>query len=204
MQQMAKGDIDRVIEAHHRELFDTLKLVTEKLYRRNPREWRKTGLPSMEAAVARLFDQEHGWRLHEFEDKRGIEVLQMAFRAEFGGDRVGALMGGLAGMIQTAFRDHAEFFIIDELDPQALSNAARNVEIAVWKLSQARDESGAPLLLSNEISSDGTVRNLSFEREFGKLIGGLDMSARIVADKNNRVVTRILQTLATAVFLPVK
>ncbi|MCP2937765.1 hypothetical protein NK983_34215, partial [Salmonella enterica subsp. enterica serovar Typhimurium] len=79
-------------------------------------------------------------------------------------------------------------------------NCARNIEISAWKLAQSRDELGAPLLLSNEIGIDG-VRNLSFEREMGKMIGWLDMSAQIVADKNRRVVTRILQSLATAVFL---
>jgi hypothetical protein len=36
------------------------------------------------------------------------------------------------------------------------------------------------------------------------MIGWLDMSAQVVADKNRRVVTRILQSLATAVFLPVR
>ncbi|WP_285199539.1 hypothetical protein, partial [Klebsiella pneumoniae] len=86
---------------------------------------------------------------------------------------------------------------MDELDPQSLSNCARNLVIAAWKLAQSRDEAGHPLLLSNEIGADGT-RNLSFEREIGKMIGWLDMSSTIVSDKNRRVVTRILQSLATA------
>ena len=32
-----------------------LLLVAEKLYRRNPREWRKAGQPGLDAALARLF-----------------------------------------------------------------------------------------------------------------------------------------------------
>ena len=52
--QIAKSDIDRVAEAHQRELFASLRLLTEKLYRRNPREWRKGGQASLEAAVARI------------------------------------------------------------------------------------------------------------------------------------------------------
>lgn len=201
--QIVKSDIDRVLEAHHREIYASLERLADKLYRRNPREWRRAGLESREAALARLFDAQHDWRLAEFEHRRGIEVMRMAFAPEFTGDRVGALIAGMGGMIQTAWSDRSELFIMDELDPQALSNCARNIEITAWKLAQTRDEAGNLLLLSNEIGADG-LRNLSFEREMGKMIGWLDMSAQIVADKNRRVVTRILQSLATAVFLPVK
>lgn len=201
--QIVKSDIDRVLEAHHREVFASLERLADKLYRRNPREWRRTGLDSREAAMARLFATQHDWRLKEFDGRRGIEVMRMAFATDFGGDRVAALIAGMGGMIQTAWGDRSELFIMDELDPQSLSNCARNLEIAAWKLAQSRDEAGHPLLLSNEIGADGT-RNLSFEREIGKMIGWLDMSSTIVADKNRRVVTRILQSLATAVFLPVR
>ncbi|WP_232416213.1 hypothetical protein [Methyloversatilis universalis] len=184
-------------------MFASLERLADKLYRRNPREWRRAGLDSREAAMARLFATQHDWRLKEFDGRRGIEVMRMAFASDFGGDRVAALIAGMGGMIQTAWGDRSELFIMDELDPQSLSNCARNLEIAAWKLAQSRDEAGHPLLLSNEIGADGT-RNLSFEREIGKMIGWLDMSSTIVADKNRRVVTRILQSLATAVFLPVR
>lgn len=201
--QIVKSDIDRVLEAHHREIFASLERLADKLYKRNPREWRRAGLDSREAAMARLFAAQHDWRLPEFDNRRGIDVMRLAFAPDFAGDRVAALIIGMGGMIQTAWADRSELFIMDELDPQALSNCARNIEISAWKLAQSRDEMGNPLLLSNEIGVDG-VRNLSFEREMGKMIGWLDMSAQIVADKNRRVVTRILQSLATAVFLPVR
>lgn len=201
--QIVKSDIDRVLEAHHREIFAGLERLADKLYKRNPREWRRAGLDSREAAMARLFAAQHDWRLPEFDNRRGIDVMRLAFAPDFAGDRVAALIIGMGGMIQTAWADRSELFIMDELDPQALSNCARNIEISAWKLAQSRDEMGNPLLLSNEIGVDG-VRNLSFEREMGKMIGWLDMSAQIVADKNRRVVTRILQSLATAVFLPVR
>jgi hypothetical protein len=48
------------------------------------------------------------------------------------------------------------------------------------------------------------VQNLSFEREFGKLINSLDVLSKIVASKNDRTVTKVIQSLATAVFLPIK
>jgi hypothetical protein len=201
--QIVKSDIDRVLEAHHREMFASLERLADKLYRRNPKEWKHVGLESREAALARIFAAQHDWRLKEFEDRRDIDVMRMAFATEFAGDRVAALIVGMGGMIQTAWGNRSELFMMDELDPQALSNCARNIEIAAWKLAQSRDAAGQPLLLSNEITADGT-RNLSFEREIGKMISMLDMSSQIVADKNRRVVTRIFQSLATAVFLPVR
>lgn len=201
--QIVKSDIDRVLEAHHREMFVSLERLADKLYRRNPREWRRAGLESRDAAMDRLFRAEHQWRLAEFEHRRGVEVMRLAFANDFSGDRVAALIAGMGGMIQTAWSDRTELFLLDELDPQALSNCARNLEISAWKLAQSRDETGELLLLSNEISADGS-RNLSFEREMGKMIGWLDMSSQIVAEKNNRVVTRVLQSLATAVFIPVR
>lgn len=200
--QFAKTDIDRVAEAHQREIFLNLRLLTEKLYRRNPRELKKSGRSTVDAAVARIFEGRHGWRFAELRGARGTQAIHLAFREDYQGDRVLAYMAGLAGMIQVAFRDRTEFYLIDDLDPQALYNAARNIEIAVWKLSNARTARGELFLLSNE--GAGPVPNLSFEREFGKVIAGLDVLSRILADKNNRTVVKVMQSLATAVFLPIK
>ena len=91
--------------------------------------------------------------------------------------------------------------MLDDLNEQKLYNCARNVEIAIWKMSSARSATGELLLLSNEL--DPANPNLSFEREFGKVIGLLDFLSRIVADKNGRTVTRLTQSIATALFLPV-
>jgi hypothetical protein len=96
----------------------------------------------LEAAVARIFEGRHEWKSTELEGKRGTEAINLAFRAEYRGDHVLAFIAGLASMIQTAFNDKTEFFVLDDLGAQALYNAARNVEIAVWKLSNARNARG--------------------------------------------------------------
>ncbi len=44
--------------------------------------------------------------------------------------------------------------------------------------------------------------NLSFEREFGKLIAYQDTLALVMAQRTNRTIRRFSQALATAVFLP--
>lgn len=40
---------------HRAEVSAGLRRIAEKLYKRNPREWKKAGLPSLEAALERLF-----------------------------------------------------------------------------------------------------------------------------------------------------
>jgi hypothetical protein len=104
-------------------------------------------------------------------------------------------------MVHAAFNEKTEFFMTDELDAQKLYNAARNFEIADWKLSQTRDAKNEPILLSNEMTAGAA--NLSFEREFGKIIGSLDVLAGIIAEKGQRTLFKLLQSIATAMFLPV-
>ena len=198
--QLVKGDIDRVAEAHQQELMAGLRRLAEKLYKRNPREWKKGGWERPEDAVERLFGKHHNWHFPELEGSQGTDAIQLALRPDYNGDRVFAFVAGLGGVVLAAFNDRYETFIIDDLDAQRLYNAARNFEIAAWKLSNNRAADGSLLLLSNEAA---VPQNLSFEREFGRMIGNLDLLTDIIADKTDRAVTRVVQTMATAVFLPV-
>lgn len=197
---LIKADLDHFVETSQRRIFVSLRRLAEKLYRRNPREWVKGGAASLDEARLRIFEQKHGWRFESLGYRRSIEALQVAFHPEFLGDRVQAFIVGLASMVQTAFSDRVEFFMLDELDAQRLYNAARNVEIAAWKLRSSVDADGKPLLLSNEI---GETTNLSFEREFGRIIGHLEVLSDVVEEKTERNVSRVVQNLATAAFLPV-
>lgn len=212
--QFVKTDIDRIAEMHRREIDASLQRLAEKLYRRNPREWKKGGYASLEAALARLADPARAGLSPEPlspglpEGRRGAAILLAALREDYPHDRVAAFVGGLHNMVYDAFDGKAEFFAFDDLDAQKLYNCARNVEIAAWKLANARrgqpeDDipAGAPLLFSNEMTP---LQNLSFEREFGRLIGNLDMLSRIAADKHQRTVVKVVQNLATAIFLPLK
>jgi hypothetical protein len=198
--QLAKTEVDRVVDVHRHEIFVSLKLLADKLYRRNPREWKKGGQTSQDAAIAQLFDPQLAWRLPSLEGKRGVDALAAGLRDDYRGDRVAAFIGGLGGMLHAAYNEKSDFFLLDDVDPQKLYNSARNIEIAVWKLTNSRDVEGKPLLLTNDMQA---IPNLSFEREFGKMIGNLDLLARIVSDKTNRTVVKVIQNMATAVFLPV-
>ena len=198
--QLVKTDINRVAETHQQHVFASLRRLADKLYRRNPAEWRKGGAPSAEAAVSRIFDEKHRWRFASLGHRRDLEAMRIALHPEFRGDRVQALIVGLASMVQSALGDREVFYMLDDLAPQHIYNAARNVEIAVWKLSYARDAHSDLLLLSNEL---GDAPNLSFEREFGRIIGLLDALSDVIEEETERTVTRVVQNLATAAFLPV-
>ena len=197
---LAKTDIDRVIDVARREVVDGLLRFAEKLYRRNPREYRKGPTPTLEGAMARLRNSKR-LDFPELGGKRGGDAAMLAFREDYAGDRVLALMAGLLAMVYVAFEDKDEFYILDDLDEQRLYNCARNLETAMWKLSTERRANGEVVLLSNAL--DPHNPNLSFEREFGRIVGILDLLATVVADKHGRIISKVAQKVATAVFLPV-
>lgn len=197
--QLAKSDIDRLTETHRRQLEASLKVLAEKLYKRNPREWKKGGHASLESAVARIFAS-GDWRLPELRERTGTDAILMGLREDYSGDRVAAYVAGMGSMLHMAFGEKHQFYMYDDIDPQRLYNAARNLEIAAWKLANSRDTNGELLLLSNELYP---VQNLSFEREFGRMVGNLDLLSVTIADKTNRTVVKLVQSVATAVFLPV-
>jgi hypothetical protein len=198
---LVKSDIDIAAEVHLRESLASTRLMMEKLYRRNPREWRKGNYSGMEGAIEHAFEPRMEFRFPELANARGVEAIVLSLKAEYAGDRVFAFGVGMASMIFLAYNGKTEFYLTDTLDPQKLYNSSRNVEIAAWKLANARDAHGDLLLASNEMASD--VPNLSFEREFGKIIAYQDAMAQIAAQRTNRTIRRIVQTLATAVFLPI-
>ena len=200
LSSFAKTEVDQIAELHLQASLEHLRTLTEKFYRRNPQEWKKGGQPTLEAAVARIFDGDFQQAFPELDNKRGIDALYLAFQDSYHGDRVLALMWGMATMTLAAYNEKTDFYAWDDLDPQKLYNAARNYEIAAWKLAANRDSRGQPYLLANELH--GEIRNLSFEREFGKLIAEHDMMAKIVAGRTNRTIVRMVQNFASAFFIP--
>ncbi len=200
MAQLGKSDLDRLADVQMRENVQSLRLLMIKLYKRNPRELRKSTSDSVEAMVDWVFDGDHGWQLNKIGGVQGIDALNLTFSPEYQGDRVLPFIVGLHTMLVKAHGGKSEFYLTDSIDPQSVYNAARNVEIAVWKLSNARDAGGQLYLLTNEIN--GNERNLSFEREFGKIVGRTDLFAMMLAEKSQRLISRVAQNLATALFLP--
>lgn len=200
--QIFKTDFDRMADVEFAESTLGLKTLMLKLYKRNPKELAKSTSDNAETMVNWVFDgdAEHQWKFKELNQLQGVEAIHLAFNQQFAGDRVLAFVVGLHTMLLKAHGGKKEFFITDSIHPQSLYNAARNVEIAAWKISTSRNAKGELFLLTNEINSQ--ERNLSFEREFGKIIGRTDLFAFMLAEKSQRLISRITQNIATAAFLP--
>jgi hypothetical protein len=122
-----------------------------------------------------------------------------ALSSDCAGDRAGALIYGMGSMLVQAYDGHLEVKLVHGMNAQKIANAAHNVMVAAWILAQRTGSDGKPLLLSNEISVAG--RNLSFEREIGKIIGRLDTLAAFVDEKYRRTMIDYAQGLAAGPLL---
>ena len=203
--QIAQSDTNRVASIAMRDNLDGLVLLLGKLYLRNPVEWRKTARTREDAiaTVRAALDSGNAWP--PLAGARDIAALSHALSPEFSGDRAAAFIHAAADMLITAHGGKRDIHLIDGLDPQRIYNAARNMETALWILNTRRDAQGQPLLRANELGSD--ARNLSFEREFGKIIGRLDLLARVLTESYRRAGISYVQNLIAApflVFLPVR
>lgn len=208
---LAQSDVNRVATLGMRDNIDSLLRLAEKLYRRNPAELRKTSAQSVspssnpagitrDAALAKLrsaIDTSTPWV--DLQGKRDIAAMSLALGPEFKGDRVAAFIYASADMLITAHGGKTSFYLTDAMDAQYIYNAARNIEIAAWLLSSRRNAAGQLLLLADEINE--RERNLSFEREFGKVIGRLDLLAEVLTEKYRRAVITYVQNLLGGTFL---
>lgn len=201
--QLGQTDFNRTVTIAMRDNLDSLTRLLEKLYRRNPAEWRKSGAATLEAAVQQGRNAiETGRAPAGLSALQDVEILSVALDPAYRGDRVGTLIFGLSDMIVRAHNGKTRYYVSDVLNAQHVYNAARNVEIAAWLLASRRNAAGQPLLLANEISEN--MSNLSFEREFGQLVGRLDLVANLLDENVRRVGINYMQGLLFFNFLPVR
>ena len=198
--EIVQSDSNRMATLAMQENLEGLLRLADKLYRRNPAEWRKGAATGREQALEQLRTavlQRQPWA--PLQGRRDIAAMALALAPEFAGDRVAAFIYATADMIITAHGGKTEFFLLDGMDAQHLYNAARNVETAGWLLAQRRNAQGQPLLLADEIGAQG--RNLSFEREFGKIIARLDLLAAFTTEKYRRAAISYVQGIVGGTFL---
>ena len=201
--QLGKSDFDRMADVEVRENTESMRSLMLKLYKRNPHELKKSTSDPAEKMVSWIFDgnAQHHFLFSEINNLQSTDAIFLAFKPEYSGDRVLPFIVGLYTMLLRAHNDKTDFYLTDSVDPQRVYNVARNFEIAAWKLSNARKQDGTLFLVTNEMNE--TEKNLSFEREFGKMIGRTDLYAVSLAEKSQRFISRVMQNLATAVFLPI-
>ena len=199
--QLGKTDFDRMADHEIRENIQSLRTLMIKLYKRNPSELKKSTSDDAEKMVNWVFNGNHNFNFEAINNLQGTDAIYLAFNEEYKGDRVLPFIVGIYTMLIKAHGGKKEFYLFDSVDPQLLYNASRNIETAVWKLSNAKDVSGKPFLLTNELTEK--ENNLSFEREFGKIIGRTDFLAFTLSEKMERSITRVIQNLATGLLIPI-
>lgn len=206
MRNLGKSDVDFVMDVHAKQQKQMLMELTRKLYVRNPWQLRKSSGMSVDARMAQIFGTYNTIEIpslifDELNGVTGVDAILLSFDENFQGDRVFAAMVGLTEMLRRSYNHQQEFFIIDSLNEQSLYNNARNIEIFVWRLYQRRDSKGELFLLSNRMGESDY--DISFDRLFSKMVMVQDMMALIVADKTNRGITKVVQSVAQLAFLPV-
>ena len=199
--QLGKTDFDRMADHEIRENIQSLRSLMIKLYKRNPAELKKSTSEDAEKMVNWVFNGNHNWNFEAINNIQGNDAIYLAFNEDYKGDRVLPFIVGIYTMLIKAHGGKKEFYLFDSIDPQLLYNASRNVEIAAWKLSNTKDASGRLYLVATEINEK--ENNLSFEREFGKIIGRTDFIAFTLSEKMERSITRVIQNLATGILIPI-
>ena len=200
-QSLVKGDIDNVLDIYVHEVRKLLRELMIKLYKRNPKQLKKSPFNDIDKNVSRVFDRHHDWSFKQLDYKEGVDAIKMTFDDDYHGDRVFSFIVGLSSMLMASYGDKTDFYMLDDIDGQALYNSARNIEIAVWMLSNNRNKQGELFLYSNSLPNEEAY--LSYERLFGKLIANQDTIAIIMESKNKRLIKKVFQKMATAVFLPI-
>ena len=198
--QFVKSDVDRMADVEFRENAQSLRLLMTKLYKRNPSELKKSTSGTVEEMVDWVFEGDHKWKFEAIGGVQDLDAMYLAFKPDYTGDRVLPFIVGIHTMLTKARGGKTEFFLLDRIDPQKVYNSARNIEIAVWKLSNTKDDVGRFYFVTNEVT--GKEPNLSFEREFGKMVGRIDLYALTLAEKNQRAITKFTQGVAGKLFIP--
>jgi hypothetical protein len=202
-QEFLQTSVDRMATLAMRDNLDSLYLLMGKLYLRNPEELKKSGFLDARTAGKQVrMAIERQEPLPTLGGKKDLAALRFAMSPEFLGDRVGAFIYAIGSMLVTAHGDRLEFYMTDAINPVFVSNAARNIEIATWILSQRQNKEGQPLLFSNEISEEGS--NLSFAVEFGKIVARLDLLTQMLDERYRRIGLNYAQSLLFLNFLPVQ
>lgn len=201
--EFLQTSVDRMATLGMRDNLQSLYLLMNKLYLRNPNQWRQSGyLDAVSAAREIRSAIENRQPLPALGDRRDLAALSYSLSPEFRGDRVGAFIYAIGSMLVTAHGGRTRFYISDTINPQFVSNAARNIEKATWLLSQRQDANGVLLLFSNEISEEGS--NLSFAVEFGKIVARLDLLTQMLDERYRRIGVNYAQSLLLMNFLPVQ
>ena len=83
LDQLGKSDFDRMADYEIRENIESLKILSLKLYKKNPKELRKTTSDSPERMVSWLFNNSHKWKFKQINSAQDTQAINQAFDESF-------------------------------------------------------------------------------------------------------------------------
>ena len=189
---LAKSDVDMITDIKIQKLNEYVKTLAIYLYEKNPQELAKTPQLTMEHRLAQILEFPNSIGYEEIDYLQSTKAVELSFSKEYQNDRVFALMLGINSMLKSSYNNNTEMFVYHKLNPQALYNTARNLERINHRL-RIEGQSADPLL-----NLDYTDEKRSAEDIISRMIAIQDIMATVVAEKNNRVINRVVYGTATA------
>jgi len=129
--ELFQTSVDRLATLSMRDNLQSLYLLMNKLYLRNPNQVKLSGYlvaATAERQIRHAIEQRQP--LAQLGNRRDLAALSYALSPEFRGDRVGTFIYAIGSMLITAHGGRSEFYMTDTLDPLFINNAARNIEKA--------------------------------------------------------------------------
>ena len=210
VRDLAKSDIDFVMEAFLHRTEQDLQQLMRVLYEANPKELARRPDVEIDDRIALLLPRRSYDELQfgELNSHRGVKAMELALEARFVGDRVFALMVGITSQMRVAYGDNSEFFPLDQLDPTNLHNFATNLEILREALARRTHGDGS-LLLEGKIpaaekTESATLPAPTVQQLLDNLVGSQRTLILIVNDaqRQRRISAKAVRTSATVVLLP--
>lgn len=205
VKDLAKSDLDFALDAHLAETRTGLERLMRLLYRLNPEQLARRPGAAAEERVALLLPARKYAEMQfgELGGKRDNDALLLAFEPAFPGDRVFALMTGLASQMRVAYGDQDEFFAPDRLDAANLRNFAANLEIVRRILPERAGVDGTPLLRYEDAAAGGGAEPADARALLDQAAGHQRVLARIIDGWQARAERRAVQTMGAVILLPV-
>lgn len=204
---IAKSSVDYALDAHLNATTEGLEALMRELYRLNPEELAKSPDTTVDERIAlvlpdRVYDE---LRFGELNSHRGTEAMQLAFEPRFIGDRVFALMVGIASQMRIAYNDKLEFFAFNRLDSENLENFANNLEIVRVSLKRRTATDGTPLLHheGEMLTQESGLPSPTAEQTLDRIVGHQRVLMSIADGWRDRAHQTAVRTMGAIIMLPI-
>ena len=116
--ELFQTSVDRLATLSMRDNLQSLYLLMNKLYLRNPNQWKLSGYVDAATAERQIrIAIEQRQPLPQLGNRRDLAALSYALSPEFRGDRVGAFIYAIGSMLITAHGGRTEFYMTDTIGP---------------------------------------------------------------------------------------